>query len=103
MSGVLAKRFGRMYSATGVAVSSVKYSSISPLPVRQVKYEYDCENPALARYRMTFGRVKASERKIVSGCAARMSPSAHRQNANGLVCGLSTRKILTPRAIQNSI
>ena len=40
---------------------------------------------------------------MVSGCCRLMSASAHSQNRNGLVCGLSTRNILTPCAIQNSM
>src|SRR3954452_5697004 len=102
MSGVLANRFGRKYSRTGVCVSSVKYSTISSFEFRQVKYEYDCENPTLARYFITFGRVNASDRKIVSGWRRFSSANTHSQNRNGLVCGLSTRKIVTPCSIQNS-
>ena len=45
---------------------------------------------------ITFGRVKASARKMASGCCARTSPITHSQNGNGLVCGLSTRNIFTP-------
>ena len=37
MSGVLAKKFGRMYSRTGVCVSSVRYSVKSCLVLRQEK------------------------------------------------------------------
>src|SRR5258708_5485450 len=103
MSGVFGKRFGRMNSRTSVWVSSVKYSSISAFELRHVKYEYDCEKPTFARNFMIFGRVNASARKIVSGCACVMPASAHSQKWNGLVCGLSTRKIFTPRAIQNSM
>src|SRR3954467_7988772 len=102
MSGVFANRFGRKYSRTGVCVNSVKYSTISSFAFRQVKYEYDCEKPTLARYFITFGRVNASERKIVSGYCRFSSVSTHSQNRNGLVCGLSTRKIVTPCSIQNS-
>ena len=58
-------------------------------------------NPAFARCRITFGRVNASARKIASGCARLMSAMHHSQKRNGLVCGLSTRKIVTPCAIQN--
>src|SRR3954453_7941523 len=96
MSGVLAKRFGRKYSRTEVCVSSVKYCTISSFEFRQVKYEYDCENPIFARCFITLGRVKASDRKIVSGYSRISSPSTHSQKRNGFVCGLSTRKILTP-------
>ena len=67
MSGVLVNRFGRRYSRTGVEVSSVKYSVSSAFVFRQVKYVYDCEKPAFASRRMIFGRVNASDRKIVSG------------------------------------
>ena len=52
---------------------------------------------------MIFGRVNASDRNTVSGCRALMAAIAHSQNRNGFVCGLSTRKIVTPRSIQNSI
>ena len=51
---------------------------------------------------MMFGRVNASARKIVSGYWRRTSPIIHSQKWNDLVCGLSTRKIRTPRAHQNS-
>ena len=57
--------------------------------------------PSLASAFITFGRVKASARKITSGwrdCTSRIS---HSQNGNGLVCGLSTRKIRTPCSTQN--
>jgi len=37
MSGVLTKKFGRMYAAAS-PVSSVRYSSSSCLVLRQVKY-----------------------------------------------------------------
>ena len=46
------------------------------------------------------GRVNASDRKITSGSVRRISLSSHSQNATGLVCGLSTRKIRTPWLIQ---
>ena len=51
---------------------------------------------------MTFGRVNASARKMTSGCASLISSMSHSQNANGLVCGLSTRNMRIPREIQNS-
>ena len=38
----------------------------------------------------------------MSGCSAWISPMAHSQKANGLVWGLSTRKIRTPWPIQKS-
>jgi hypothetical protein len=66
-----------------------------------VKYVYDWEKPALARWRITLGRVNASDRKIASGCLRLISASAHVQKRSGLVCGLSTRKIVTPWPIQN--
>src|SRR3954454_11643469 len=103
MSGVLANRFGRMYSRTSVCVSSVKYSVSSSFELRHVKYEYDCENPAFARKRMIFGRVNASDRKMASGQVFLISASAHCQKRKGFVCGLSTRKIVTPCEAQNSI
>src|SRR5262249_24471505 len=102
MSGVFANRFGRRYSRTGAPVNSVKYSTSSSLEFRQVKYVYDCVKPALARCFITFVRLNASEKKIRSGCGRVRSASTHSQNRNGLVCGLSTRKILTPCSIQNS-
>ena len=46
--------------------------------------------------------MNASARKSASGCAALIVLIAHSQNANALVCGLSTRKIVTPWSIQNS-
>ena len=50
---------------------------------------------------MTLGRVNASDRKIVSGCLSQTSLMTQSQNRNGLVWGLSTRKIDTPWPIQN--
>ena len=38
--------------------------------------------------------MKASERKIVAGCSRLISAMSHSQKANGLVWGLSTRKIV---------
>ena len=58
--------------------------------------------PSLARPFISFGRVKASARKITSGWRSCTSRISHSQNGNGLVCGLSTRKMLTPWSIQNS-
>ncbi len=49
---------------------------------------------------MTAGRVNASARKTTSGCSALTVRMSHSQNCSGLVCGLSTRKIDTPCAIQ---
>jgi hypothetical protein len=49
---------------------------------------------------MTARRVKASLRKITSRSTAWTSRMIHSQNANGFVCGLSTRKALTPSCTQ---
>ncbi len=102
MSGVFGQTFGRKYSRPGPCASSVKYSVSSCFVLRQAKYVYDCVKPSLASRCITFGRVNASARKITSGCARFSSAIAHSQNGNGLVCGLSTRKIVTPSPIQNS-
>ena len=51
---------------------------------------------------MIRGRVKASARKIVSGYCRRTSAIIHSQKWKAFVCGLSTRKMRTPRAHQNS-
>src|SRR5437764_211781 len=96
MSGVLVKKFGRKYSLAAPCVSSVRYSVSSAFVLRQVKYVYDCVKPALARARIIFGRVKASDRKIASGQRAFTSRISHSQKGKGLVCGLSTRKVRTP-------
>ncbi len=101
MSGVFGHTFGRKYCRPGPRASSVKYSVSSRLVLRQVKYVYDWVKPNLARRCITFGRVKASARNSTSGCRRCTSPMIHSQKAKGLVCGLSTRKILTPCAIQN--
>ena len=58
--------------------------------------------PSLASPFISFGRVKASDRKITSGWRSCTSRISHSQNGNGLVCGLSTRKMRTPCSIQNS-
>src|SRR5258708_38128567 len=102
MSGVLGQQFGRKYSRESSCVSWVKYSVSSCLETRHVKYVYDCEKPSLARRCMTDGRVNASERKIARGYSRRISAISHSQNAKGLVCGLSTRKISTPSRAQNA-
>ncbi len=65
-----------------------------------MKYVYDWSKPILARRCITFGRVNASARKITSGWSRRTSAIIHSQKANGLVWGLSTRKMRTPRSIQ---
>ncbi len=64
---------------------------------RQVKYVYDCWKPILASVRIIAGRVNASLRKIASGSSRITWWMRRSQNTSGLVCGLSTRKILTPR------
>src|SRR5438552_402867 len=100
MSGVLGHRLGRKNSRTSVWVNSVKYSVSSDLPFRQAKYVYDCVNPSLARRYITLGLVNASLRKITSGCLPFTSAISHSQKQNGLVCGLSTRKMVIPWSIQ---
>src|SRR5437868_10071496 len=100
MSGVFGQRLTSMKSAVGGWVSSLKYSSISCLKFRQVKYEYDWSNPTFASAFIIFGRVNASARKMASGWRAFTSPMTHSQNGIGLVWGLSTRKMRTPCSIQ---
>ena len=56
--------------------------------------------PSFASRYIVFGRVNASDRKSTSGAVRWMSSISHSQNANGLVWGLSTRKIRTPLSIQ---
>ncbi len=58
--------------------------------------------PSLASRYITFGRVNASARKSTSGCSRLTSAIIHSQNGNGLVCGLSTRKMRTPSPTQKS-
>src|SRR5688572_8089718 len=102
MSGVLGQKFGRKNSAGSPRVSSVEYSRNSQAEFRQAKYVYDWVKPSLANRYMTLGRVKASDRKMRSGSCRLSSVITHSQNGNDLVWGLSTRKIFTPSAIQNS-
>src|SRR5687768_11921778 len=102
MSGVFGQTLGRKYSRDGCCVSSVKYSNNSCFVLRQVKYVYDCVKPIFASLCMMRGRVKASERKMRSGCACFSSRRHHSQKAKALVCGLSTRKIVTPCSTQYS-
>src|SRR3569832_2492335 len=102
MSGVLGQRLGRKYSRQLRCVSSVRYCVISHLVLRNKKKLYDWLKPILARRCITLGRVKASERKIASGCVRRVSLMSQCHSAKGLVCGLSTRKIATPRANQKA-
>ncbi len=80
--------------------SSLKYWLSSDLVLRHAKYVYDWLKPTFASLYINFGRVNASERKITSACSRLTSLISHSQNANGLVCGLSTRKIRTPWSIQ---
>jgi len=47
------------------------------------------------------GRVNASARNSTSGSLIRISVSSRSQNRTGLVCGLSTRKIVTPWSIHS--
>ncbi len=100
MSGVLGQALGRKKSATPVCVSSVKYSVSPALSGRHVKYVYDCVKPSFARWYMIFGRVNASASKMTRGSTACTRAISHSQKANGFVCGLSTRKMLTPCSIQ---
>ncbi len=62
---------------------------------------YDWWNPIFPSVCIIAGRVNASARKTTSGSVRAMSPRTFSQNITGLVCGLSTRKIRTPCAIQN--
>ena len=78
------------------------YEVSSAFVLRQVKYVYDWLKPALASSAIIAGRVNASARNTVSGCAACTSAISHSQNATGLVWGLSTRKTVTPRSTQCS-
>src|SRR5438477_4361591 len=102
MSGVFAKKFGRKYWGSSDCVSCVMYSISSALVFRQVKYVYDCEKPSFASASINRGRVNASERKITSGKRLRTSRISHSQNGSGFVCGLSTRKTVTPQPTQCS-
>src|SRR3954464_1630545 len=80
MSGVLGQKLGRKNSRTSVSASDCAYSVSSALLVRQVKYVYDCEKPTFASAYISLGRVNASARKMVSGCAALMVRMHHSQN-----------------------
>src|ERR1700693_1997660 len=101
MSGVFGHKLGRKKSLTGGSVISVKYSVSSAFVFFHAKYVYDCVNPNFANRYITLGRVNASARKMASGYSRCVSRMSHYQNANGFVCGLSTRKILMPCEIQN--
>src|SRR5262249_36007889 len=102
ISGVFAKKFPRKYSAVGGCVSSSRYWRSSHGLFFHVKYVYDAVKPSLASAFIRLGRVNDSEKKITSGCSPCPSSMTHSQNASGLVCGLSTRKIFTPWSIQYS-
>src|SRR5260370_13419937 len=82
--------------------SSVKYWLSSDLVVRHAKWVYDWLKPTFARRYINLGRVNASDRKITSACSRLTSLISHSQNGNGLVWGLSTRKIRTPWSIQKT-
>ena len=56
--------------------------------------------PTSASLAITFGRVNASARNTTSGWSRRIRSISQAQNAIGLVCGLSTRKMRTPSPIQ---
>ena len=103
MSGVFTQKLGRNQSASSVCDNSCRYSLSSHFELRHVKYVYDCVNPSFASRCITAGRVNASARKSTSGWRAWMSRISHSQKRSGFVCGLSTRKRRTPRAIQKSI
>src|SRR5439155_9317377 len=100
ISGVFGQRLARKYSLISVSVSSVKYSMSSRFEFRHVKYVSLWLKPALAKAFIILGLVNASARKIASGYLARTPSIKYSQNATGLVCGLSTRKMRTPRWAQ---
>ena len=66
--------------------------------MRQVKYVYDWVKPILPSPFIIAGRVNASARNSTSGSTSLTCQISHCQKFSGLVCGLSTRKILTPCA-----
>src|SRR5690606_39998423 len=92
----------RDFHVTGVQTCALPIFGFSQAEFRQAKYVYDWVKPSLANRYMTLGRVKASDRKMRSGSCRLSSVITHSQNGNDLVWGLSTRKIFTPSAIQNS-
>jgi hypothetical protein len=100
MSGVLVQKLGRIQSTE--ATSSSQYSRSSCAVVRQVKYVYDWVKPIFPRPCIIAGFVNASARKSTSGSTFFTFQISHSQKLTGLVCGLSTRKILTPWATQCS-
>ena len=99
MSGVLTKKLGRIRSLvsceTSCRYSSISHFSVAPGEVRVGLVEADHAEAA-----HHVGRVNASDKKITSGSVLRTSANSHSQNITGLVCGLSTRKTLTPWSIQ---
>ena len=76
------------------------YSRISQAVVRQVKYVYDWVKPILPSPFIIAGRVNASARNSTSGSVSLTLAISHCQKLSALVCGLSTRKILTPWSTQ---
>ena len=68
-----------------------------------MKYVYDWVKPIFARWRITARRVNASARNTTSRSRAWTCSIIHSQNANGFVCGLSTRNTLTPQSTHWSI
>jgi hypothetical protein len=94
----LGQKLGRIQSIE--AFSWPMYSRISQAVVRQVKYVYDWVKPILPSPFIMAGRVKASARNSTSGSTALILPISHCQKFSVLVCGLSTRKILTPCSTQ---
>src|SRR5437762_13368556 len=103
MSGVLAKKLGRKYSCSPEYASSETYSLSSQREFFQVKYVYDWLKPSFASWRITALLVNASARKTTSRSCSWTSPISHSQNANGFVCGLSTRNTFTPQSTHRSI
>ena len=65
-----------------------------------MKYVYDWLKPAFASAYIRAGLVNASARNTTSGCSSRTVRMSHSQKPIGLVWGLSTRKIRTPRSTQ---
>lgn len=61
---------------------------------------YDWVKPILPSPCMIAGRVNASARKSTSGSVRLTSAISRCQKSNGLVCGLSTRKIRMPSPTQ---
>ncbi len=68
----------------------------------QVKYVYDWAKPTFASVVIIVGAVNASDRKTTSGSSRRTSSISQSQKGIGFVCGLSTRKMRTPRCTQTS-